>query len=539
MADIRIKDLATTATTTASDDFMAVDGVTNGTRKLSAATPAFLTSVTTPSLTSPAATNLTLAGGAGNSSIILTPAGTGNVGIGTVSPTAKITIADVSKAVGTRGNLYIYSTDSMAVDKGGEITLGGSYNGTDETIFGGLAARKENGTANDTASYMTFATNSAALGLREVVRIASTGNVSILSTTAGSSGAGALVVAGGLSAAGASYFGGQVTGARPFMSTGAIQANMTSAGGFGFSGGGTNFYSFGANSATSGSFAFQSVSSDASVNFNALTLAAGTGAATFAGAVTVTGDTSIGTNVFKIDTTNARILLGLAAALQGDTLEIAAKGDGGAISLFGRAGGANESSIRFRANGAPTLKAFIQGSDAGLLLGTGSTTRLSIAASTGDVTISSTTAGSSGAGALVVAGGLATGAASYIGGALTLAGTGLSATNASGSVEFSGSRSSTGGGVTVTYKTGATTNWFHGLRGLVDNNWYLFNDGTSTNTLIFNYSTNAATFAGLIFPQQAVTASAPTYVKGAIYFDTTLNKLRVGGATGWETITSV
>lgn len=41
-----------------------------------------------------------------------------------------------------------------------------------------------------------------------------------------------------------------------------------------------------------------------------------------------------------------------------------------------------------------------------------------------------------------------------------------------------------------------------------------------------------------LFPQQAATASAPTYVKGAIYFDTTLNKLRVGGATGWETVTS-
>lgn len=41
---------------------------------------------------------------------------------------------------------------------------------------------------------------------------------------------------------------------------------------------------------------------------------------------------------------------------------------------------------------------------------------------------------------------------------------------------------------------------------------------------------------GLLYPSQASTA--PTYVKGAIYFDTTLNKLRVGGATGWETITS-
>ncbi|CAB4160659.1 hypothetical protein UFOVP774_10 [uncultured Caudovirales phage] len=45
--------------------------------------------------------------------------------------------------------------------------------------------------------------------------------------------------------------------------------------------------------------------------------------------------------------------------------------------------------------------------------------------------------------------------------------------------------------------------------------------------------------SGTISPQQATTAGAPAYVKGAIYFDTTLNKLRVGGATGWETITSV
>ena len=45
--------------------------------------------------------------------------------------------------------------------------------------------------------------------------------------------------------------------------------------------------------------------------------------------------------------------------------------------------------------------------------------------------------------------------------------------------------------------------------------------------------------SGLIYPQQATTVGAPAYVKGAIYFDTTLNKLRVGGATAWETITSV
>ena len=47
------------------------------------------------------------------------------------------------------------------------------------------------------------------------------------------------------------------------------------------------------------------------------------------------------------------------------------------------------------------------------------------------------------------------------------------------------------------------------------------------------------TMDGVFFPQQAATASAPTYVKGGMYFDTTLNKLRIGGASGWETVTSV
>jgi hypothetical protein len=45
--------------------------------------------------------------------------------------------------------------------------------------------------------------------------------------------------------------------------------------------------------------------------------------------------------------------------------------------------------------------------------------------------------------------------------------------------------------------------------------------------------------AGWLLPQQAATISAPAYKKGAIYYDTTLNKLRVGGAAAWETITSV
>lgn len=45
---------------------------------------------------------------------------------------------------------------------------------------------------------------------------------------------------------------------------------------------------------------------------------------------------------------------------------------------------------------------------------------------------------------------------------------------------------------------------------------------------------------GIVFlPIKATTLLAPTYVLGGVYFDTTLNKLRVGGATTWETLTSV
>jgi len=43
----------------------------------------------------------------------------------------------------------------------------------------------------------------------------------------------------------------------------------------------------------------------------------------------------------------------------------------------------------------------------------------------------------------------------------------------------------------------------------------------------------------VIFPVQRATASAPTYVEGGMYYDTTLQKMRIGGAAGWQTITSV
>ena len=220
MADIRIKDLATTATTTASDDFMAVDGVTNGTRKLSAATPAFLTSVTTPSLTAPAATNLTLTSG----------------------------------LVGTN-RVNFPDTLSASSATAGAVTIG-------------------NGTA---------ATNVAIGG----------GKINIGDTTAGASNAGALVVAGGLATGAASYFGGAaalntiLAAANGYDSIVEIRAGNTNRAQI-------NFYSTSAGSSKWQLFKASDGSDDLVLYGSpvgaAVTFSQATGAATFAGAVTIAGN---------------------------------------------------------------------------------------------------------------------------------------------------------------------------------------------------------------------------------------------------------
>jgi len=58
--------------------------------------------------------------------------------------------------------------------------------------------------------------------------------------------------------------------------------------------------------------------------------------------------------------------------------------------------------------------------------------------------------------------------------------------------------------------------------------------------IIYNLGSGSWNLVNPTYPiKQATTALAPAYVKGGFYFDTTLNKLRIGGATAWETVTSV
>ena len=73
-----------------------------------------------------------------------------------------------------------------------------------------------------------------------------------------------------------------------------------------------------------------------------------------------------------------------------------------------------------------------------------------------------------------------------------------------------------------------------------DANTGLGTEGADILNLITGGTTKAKiTSDGAVILIGIATASAPAYVEGGIYYDTTLHKLRVGGAAGWETITSV
>ncbi len=110
----------------------------------------------------------------------------GNVGIGTGSPTRKVQIADANAVTNSAGNLYITTNTAQAADIGGYLTLGGLYTATDFAPFGGIAGRKTNSTSNDPNGYLVFSTLTSG-ALSEKVRIDSSGNVGIGTTSFGAS----------------------------------------------------------------------------------------------------------------------------------------------------------------------------------------------------------------------------------------------------------------------------------------------------------------------------------------------------------------
>jgi hypothetical protein len=349
MANKRIKDLATTASSAASDDFMALDGATNGTRKMSAANPSVTTlttsgvitpggsvhgadgSFTNPSfafnsdqntglyrigpdnigvaangakvldiattgltvtgalgassLTSPAGNNLTLAAGGTNQSVVLTPSGTGGVGIGTVTPLVKLDIVPaVTKTDTTSFGYGVFNLRTNETTNYSEIRV---------SFIGGAAQASRGFQFQTGEAFVSNVGNilfqpyggNVLIGTTDSTGLTGSGGLKIASSTAGAANAGALVVTGGLSAGNngnASYFGGAVSYA------GALKEGSDNV----ISSSGTALL-FG-NSATWTETRLGSTSASGIVTLyagNAERMRiASTGAATFAGAVTVSGN---------------------------------------------------------------------------------------------------------------------------------------------------------------------------------------------------------------------------------------------------------
>lgn len=172
MADIRIKDLTTTASSTASDDFIAVDGTTNGTRKLNAFSPTFGGNATvTGTLTVSGATGSLGSSASAATSLKLT------VGVGT-NASPKYRTIDFRNYDDSKSQAYI------------------------------RAANRE---TDSNASTIEVAARSSGDVLTSIATF-SDSQLSIAATTASTStSSGALVVSGGLGVGGAINAGGNIS----------------------------------------------------------------------------------------------------------------------------------------------------------------------------------------------------------------------------------------------------------------------------------------------------------------------------------------
>jgi hypothetical protein len=245
MADKRINALANTAPSTASDDFIAIDGTTNGTRKLNAFSPTFGGNATvTGTLTTnggviiPAAgsistltsTNAThvanatwgaLSQGYGTTAdwsvfnksqgtVMYVPTGTSNLFLyGKLDANTLSVYSTTASTTTSTGALVVGNGTSGGLGVGGAANIGGALSmyGEDFTIhnvgYGSWVLRNTAGSAvfdirNGAGSWLTFP-NLA--GTVEFKTLATT--VKVAATTASTStSSGALVVSGGVGVAG-------------------------------------------------------------------------------------------------------------------------------------------------------------------------------------------------------------------------------------------------------------------------------------------------------------------------------------------------
>ena len=109
---------------------------------------------------------------------------TGNVGIGTAAPDGPLDVYGASVIPADNGSiLRIASTDAAAIDKGGSLAFLGNADAT--RVFAIISGFKETTTASDYAGYLGFYPRASGGTNVERMRITSTGNVGIGTTTPG------------------------------------------------------------------------------------------------------------------------------------------------------------------------------------------------------------------------------------------------------------------------------------------------------------------------------------------------------------------
>lgn len=116
---------------------------------------------------------------------------TNNVGVGTTTPGTKLEVSYPNQNLtgNTSGDSKVHAAfmtnDEQNVDVGGAIGFGGQYisGNTNKVLFGVITGRKENGTSTLTSGYLAFSTTLGGSGSVERLRITSTGNVGIGTTT--------------------------------------------------------------------------------------------------------------------------------------------------------------------------------------------------------------------------------------------------------------------------------------------------------------------------------------------------------------------
>ena len=189
MANLRIKDVPTSAASTSADDYFAIDGTTNGTRKLSAGSPVFGGRVTVSNgATTSALTDLL------------------------INPTTKASGNLIDAQVGGASRLYLTSAGGVAMPYVSETTTPnvGFFNGNGQLVFCDSSGNRIAAIGSYTSSGIT-ARPDAKIGFSAVTNLAGgnfsfdayltrngSGSLGIPMTTASTSTTtGALVVSGG------------------------------------------------------------------------------------------------------------------------------------------------------------------------------------------------------------------------------------------------------------------------------------------------------------------------------------------------------